>query len=117
MTPRNGSSRIDSPASEWSAAASCANGLRASGLSAMETLSLEIVEPALANDGADRPVGENHRHRLAHPLEPAIEQGESNRAAERRAEIARGNVADHLHRRGRPPARGRGRGLAAFRAE
>src|SRR5260221_13856762 len=104
MTPQNGSSRIESPASEWVIAASCANGLRAKGLSAMEALSLEIVEPALADDGADRPVGENDRHPLAHPLEPAIEQGESDRAAERRAEIARGNVADHFHRRRRHPA-------------
>src|SRR5260221_9607769 len=104
MTPRSGSSRIDSPASEWVIAARCASGLRANGLSAMEPLSLEIVEPALADDGEDRAAGKNHRHRLAHPLEPAIEQGESDRAAKRRAQIARGNLAEHLHRRGRQPA-------------
>src|SRR5260370_801144 len=45
---------------------------------------------------------------------PAREQGESNRAAERRAEIAGGNVADHLHRRGRQPAGSGGDDLAAF---
>src|SRR5258707_14128349 len=105
MTPRNGSSRLDNAASGWVIAAKCASGLRVNGLSAMEAISLEIIEPALADDGKDLPIRKNDRHLFAHPLEPAIEQGESDRAAERRTEIARGNVADHLHRRGRHPAR------------
>src|SRR5260370_37263711 len=114
MAPRNGSSRIDSPVPESVIAAKCASGLRANGLSTMEAISLEIIEPALADDGEDLPIGKNDCHLFAHPLEPAIEQGESDRAAKRRAEIARANVADHFHRRRRHPAGFSGDDLAAF---
>src|SRR5258706_16241789 len=108
MGPPNGRSRIESPPSEWVMVVRCLNGLRASGLSAMQAFSLEIIEPALADDREHRTLGQHHCHRFTHPLESAIDQAEGDRAAQRRAEVARGDVTDHFYRRGRNLAGFRG---------
>src|SRR5205807_1115662 len=83
--PRNGFS-CSASAVLGAGAARCQSGLRAIAISAMQPLSFEIIEPALADYREDGAVGQHDRHRLAHPLEPAIEQRQRDRMAERRAE-------------------------------
>src|SRR5688572_17727004 len=60
-----------------------------------------LVEEDRLGDGRAQhaPADERHLHLLAHAPAPVLHQREGDRAVEEGAEVARGHVAQHRHRR------------------
>src|SRR5712692_2290111 len=85
------------------AAATSANRLakpsRMARLSAIADQALLVIEDRLGDGGRDQASGERGIHLAAHSVAAAFNQGKGEGPAERRAAIARGDVADDRHRR------------------